>query len=104
MAEFPISIATLIRYVEQQHPEDAPLDYVAEALTVSMQLTQEADELLGHFVNRARRAGHSWTEIGTRMGVSKQAVRKRFIPRWDGSDPIPQAKMYSRFTLYARRT
>ena len=104
MAEFPTSIATLIRYVEQLHPDDAPLDYVAEALAVSTQLTEQADDLLGHFVNRARRAGHSWTEIGTRMGVSKQAVRKRFIPRWDGSDPIPHAKMYSRFTLYARRT
>ena len=104
MAEFPTSIATLIRYVEQLHPDDAPLDYVAAALAVSSQLTEQADDLLGHFVNRARRAGHSWTEIGSRMGVSKQAVRKRFIPRWDGSDPIPQSKMYSRFTLYARRT
>jgi hypothetical protein len=104
MAEFPTSIPTLIRYVEQRHPDDAPLDYVAEALAVSSQLTEQADELLGHFVNRARRAGHSWTDIGSRMGVSKQAVRKRFIPRWDGSDPIPQSKMFSRFTLYARRT
>ena len=104
MTEFPTSIAALIRYVERLHPEDAPLDYVAEALTVSSQLTEQADDLLGHFVNRARRAGHSWTEIGSRMGVSKQAVRKRFIPRWDGSDPIPHTKMYSRFTLYARRT
>jgi hypothetical protein len=104
MAEFPTSIATLIRYVERLHPDDAPLDYVTEALAVSSQLAEQADDLLGHFVNRARRAGHSWTEIGTRMGVSKQAVRKRFIPRWDGSDPIPHAKMYSRFTLYARRT
>jgi len=104
MAEFPTSIATLIRYVERLHPDDAPLDYVTEALAVSSQLAEQADDLLGHFVNRARRAGHSWTEIGTRMGVSKQAVRKRFIPRWDGSDPIPHTKMYSRFTLYARRT
>jgi Clp amino terminal domain, pathogenicity island component len=104
MAEFPISIDTLIHYVEQLHPDDGPLDYVAEAQAVSSRLADQADELLGHFVNRARRSGHSWTEVGTRMGVSKQAVRKRFIPRWDGSDPIPQTSMYSRFTLYARRT
>lgn len=104
MAEFPTSIDTLIRYVEQLHPDDAPLDYLAEAQEVSARLADQADELLGHFVNRARRSGHSWTEIGSRMGVSKQAVRKRFIPRWDGSNPIPQASMYSRFTLYARRT
>jgi hypothetical protein len=70
---------------------------------VSSLLTDQADALLGHFVNRARRSGQSWTEIGARMGVSKQAVRKRFVPQWDGSDPIPEGKLFSRFTLYARR-
>lgn len=38
------------------------------------------------------------------MEVSKQAVRSRFVPRWDGSDPIPRGKLFSRFTPYARRT
>ena len=103
MAEFPTSIDTLIQYVERRHPHGAPLDYLGEAMTVSSVLTDQADALLGHFVNRARRSGQSWTEIGARMGVSKQAVRKRFVPRWDGSDPIPQGKLFSRFTLYARR-
>ncbi|MBV5246912.1 Clp protease [Mycolicibacterium sp. PAM1] len=103
MAKFPTSIDTLIHYVEQLRPDDAPLKYVAEAQAVSSRLTDQADELLGHFVSRARRSGHSWTEIGSQLGVSKQAVRKRFIPRWDGSDPIPRASLYSRFTLYARR-
>lgn len=103
MAEFPTSIDTLIRYVEQLNPDDSPLDYVAEARAVSARLADQADELLGHFVSRARRSGHSWTDIGRQLGVSKQAVRKRFIPKWDGSDPIPPDSTYSRFTLYARR-
>jgi ATP-dependent Clp protease ATP-binding subunit ClpA len=34
-------------------------------------------------VDQARRAGRSWTEIGERLGVSKQAARKRF------PDPSP---------------
>ncbi|HEX7824974.1 MAG TPA: Clp protease N-terminal domain-containing protein [Mycobacterium sp.] len=104
MPEFPTSVDDLIHYVERLHPDGAPLDYLGEAMTVSSLLADQADELLGHFVERARRSGQSWTEIGTRMGVSKQAVRKRFVPRWDGSDPIPQGKLFSRFTLYARRT
>jgi hypothetical protein len=103
MADFPTSIDNLIHYVEGRHQHGAPLDYLGEAMTVSSVLTDQADELLGHFVNRARRSGQSWTEIGARMGVSKQAVRKRFVPHWDGSDPIPQGKLFSRFTLYTRR-
>lgn len=103
MADSPTSIDNLIHYVERLHPDGEPLDYVGEAMTVSSLLTDQADALLGHFVNRARRSGQSWTEIGARMGVSKQAVRKRFVPQWDGSDPIPQGKLFSRFTLYTRR-
>jgi hypothetical protein len=103
MADFPTSIDNLIHYVEGRHQHGAPLDYLGEAMTVSSVLTDQADELLGHVVNRARRSGQSWTEIGARMGVSKQAVRKRFVPHWDGSDPIPQGKLFSRFTLYTRR-
>ena len=45
------------------------------------QLTDNADHLVGHFVDQARRAGASWTEIGRSMGVTKQAAQKRFVPR-----------------------
>lgn len=45
---------------------------------VSEELASCADELIGQFVEEARRAGCSWTEIGQRMGVSKQAARQRF--------------------------
>jgi len=34
------------------------------------------DELIGRFVAEARDAGCSWTEIGARLGVSKQAARR----------------------------
>jgi hypothetical protein len=69
---------------------------------VSAELDNQADALLGHFGDQARRAGASWTQIGAHMGVSKQAVRKRFVPRWDGSDPIPDGQLYSRATFRAR--
>jgi len=63
--------------VRQQAP-GAPLDRVEAALMVSEELALCADELIGQFVEEARRAGCSWTEIGQRIGVSKQAARQRF--------------------------
>jgi hypothetical protein len=67
----------LVDAVRQQAP-GAPLDRVEAALTVSEELASCADELIGQFVEEARWAGCSWTEIGQRIGVSKQAARQRF--------------------------
>lgn len=54
------------------------LECVESAIVVSEALRSEADELLDCFVNEARQAGHSWAEIGQRLGVSKQAALKRY--------------------------
>jgi ATP-dependent Clp protease ATP-binding subunit ClpA len=59
----------------------SPLDRVEAALAAGEELTSGADELIGLFVEEARRAGCSWTEIGQRIGVSKQAARQRFAQR-----------------------
>ncbi len=72
-----VSVAKLVDAVRQQAP-GAPLDRVEAALMVSEELASCADELIGQFVEEARRAGCSWTEIGQRIGVSKQAARQRF--------------------------
>src|SRR5712691_2175465 len=61
--------------------QDSPLDRVEAALAVGEELTSGADVLIGQFVDEARRAGCSWTEIGQRIGVSKQAARQRFAQR-----------------------
>ena len=57
---------------------DSPLDRVEAALVIGDELASGADELIGHFVAEARQAACSWTQIGERMGVSKQAARQRF--------------------------
>jgi hypothetical protein len=72
-----VSVAELADAVRQQAP-GLPLDRVEAALTFSEELAWCADELIGQFVEEARRAGCSWTEIGQRIGVSKQAARERF--------------------------
>ena len=81
-----VSVAELADAVRQQAP-GAPLDRVEAALTVSDELVWCADELIGEFVEEARRAGCSWTEIGQRIGVSKQAARERF---GDPRRPAPE--------------
>jgi hypothetical protein len=83
----------LIAGVEGAHTD--PLDRVAGAVLVGDHLGETADHLVGHFVDRARRAGASWTDIGRSMGVSKQAVQKRFVPKEPAQD-------FSRFTPRAR--
>jgi len=69
------------------------LDRIEAALAVSDELTTGADELIGQFVAEARASGYSWTEIGQRIGVSKQAARQRFVRRETGPpSPAPQPR------------
>jgi hypothetical protein len=103
MTSFPVPLDNLITYVQSLHPKGEPLDRLSDAVVVSARLDERADALIGHFVDQARRSGASWSQIGTSMGVSKQAAQKRFVPRWDGSDPIPTGELGSRFTVRARR-
>jgi hypothetical protein len=104
MAEFPVPLDNLIVFVRSLQPEGQPLDHLADAASVSAQLDEQADALLGHFVDQARRSGASWTQIGGSLGVTKQAARKRFVPRWDGTDLVPPDQLYSRFTPRAQHT
>jgi ClpX C4-type zinc finger/Clp amino terminal domain, pathogenicity island component len=83
-----VSVAELVDAVRQQAP-GAPLDRVEAALMVSEELALCADDLIGRFVTEARQAGCSWTEIGQRIGVSKQAARQRFgDPPWGAPESL----------------
>lgn len=57
-----------------------PLDLVASAAQQQQFLSDIGDELLDHFVQEARQAGCSWSQIGTALGVSKQAAQQRHTP------------------------
>jgi hypothetical protein len=101
MTSSPVSLDTLITYVKAQHPSGSPLDNLSDAITVSTQLSDEADSLIGHFVDQARRSGASWSQIGASMGVTKQAAQQRFVPR----GPVKGTAGFddfSRFTMRAR--
>jgi hypothetical protein len=90
-----IRLDDLISAVE--HALDDALGRVSGAVLVADHLGETADHLVGHFVDRARRGGASWTDIGRSMGVTKQAAQKRFVPRETGDD-----QDFTRFTQRAR--
>jgi len=103
MAEFPVPLDNLISYVKALHPSGGPLENVSDAFAVSTQMDEQADALIGHFVDQARKSGLSWSQIGGAMGVSKQAAQQRFVPA-RAADLFPKnAKPFSRFTDRAAR-
>ncbi|MFD0682939.1 Clp protease N-terminal domain-containing protein [Actinomadura fibrosa] len=94
-----VRLDDLIDAIKKVHPD--PLDQLADAVIAADHLGEVADHLIGHFVDQARRSGASWTEIGTSMGVSKQAAQKRFVPKGQASDLDPN-QGFARYTPRAR--
>jgi hypothetical protein len=102
MEQLPARLDDLIGFVKKQHPDGGPLEHLSDAVLTSERLDELADHLIGHFVDQARRAGASWTEIGQSMGVTKQAAQQRFVPRRsDEPDPLGPS-VWARFTDRAR--
>ncbi len=104
MSEFPVPLDNLIAYVKSLRPDGGPLEHVSYAFAVSGQLDEQADALIGYFVDQARKSGLPWSQIGAAMGVSKQAAQKRFVTsKADDLFPPDVAKPFSRFTDRAVR-
>jgi hypothetical protein len=95
----PVRLDDLIDAITTVHSD--ALDQLTDAVLAADHLGEVADHLIGHFVDRARRSGASWSEIGRSMGVSKQAAQKRFVAKGEAPDLDP-AEGFSRFTPRAR--
>ena len=94
-----VRLDDLIGAIASAHPE--PLDRLTGAVVLAEHLGEVADSLIGHFVDQARRAGASWSEIGRSMGVTKQAAQKRFVARGP-AEPLDPSQGFSRVTDQAR--
>jgi hypothetical protein len=77
----PSSFDQLVAQVHQRAASADAAAMLEAAVGVSAEHARTADRLLDHFVAHARGTGMSWTDIGTRLGVSKQAARQRFADR-----------------------
>lgn len=97
----PVRLDDLIEAIKKVH--DDPLEQLSDAVLAGDHLGEVADHLIGHFVDQARRGGASWTQIGSSMGVSKQAVQKRFTPKDPGTaNDLDPSQGFNRFTPRAR--
>jgi hypothetical protein len=97
----PVRLDDLIEAIKKVHSQ--PLDQLSDAVLAAGHLGDIADHLIGHFVDQARRSGASWTEIGTSMGVTKQAAQKRFVTKEsDQPADLDPSQGFSRFTPRAR--
>src|SRR5712691_10302000 len=68
----------LVRSVESKTHGD-PSERLVAAVDLAEQLRGRADELLDRFVLSARESGRSWADIGTVLGVTRQAAQQRFV-------------------------
>jgi hypothetical protein len=49
-----------------------------EALAFMLGLAEEIDAAIAQAVNGLRACGYSWAEIGSRLGISRQAAQQRW--------------------------
>lgn len=95
----PVRLDEMINSIKTVHAD--VLDQLSDAVLAAEHLGEVADHLIGHFVDQARRTGASWTDIGKSMGVTKQAVQKRFVLRAETTTLDPSGG-FERFTPRAR--
>ncbi len=96
-----VRLDDLIDAIRTVHDDE--LEQLTSAVVAADHLGDLADHLVGHFVDQARRSGCSWTEIGRAMGVTKQAARKRFVPKSPGDpEELDTDAGFARFTARAK--
>jgi hypothetical protein len=96
-----VTLDRLVAALEAAHPDVR--DRIPDAMLVAEHLDQTGEDLIGHVVATARAQGVSWSEIGTRMGVSKQAAQQRLAKASRADlEPLNPHQGFTRFTIEAR--
>jgi hypothetical protein len=93
------SLQDVIQLVEVDSQDEEPLSRLRVASALVQNLADIGDAALGYFVDQARHAGHSWSEIGEALGVSKQAAQQKQTVRLSLGLNAPT---FERFTPRAR--
>ncbi|MBO3744866.1 hypothetical protein J5X84_02210 [Streptosporangiaceae bacterium NEAU-GS5] len=71
----------MIDAVAERAGSTDPLVLLETAIRYAALTSQAADAMVDHYVQATRDAGLSWTDIGLRLGISKQAARQRYASR-----------------------
>ena len=80
MSPLDISLADLIARLDEELPDANALARISEARLRAQTLSDLGDQLIDHYVSKAKQHGASWSEIGDAIGVSKQAAQQRHAP------------------------
>lgn len=96
-----VTLERLVAALESTHSD--VLDRIQDAMVMAEHLDQTGDDLIEHVVANARAQGVSWSAIGTRMGVSKQAAQQRLAKASEVElEPLSPEQGFTRFTVEAR--
>ncbi|GIH18753.1 Clp protease N-terminal domain-containing protein [Rugosimonospora africana] len=95
MTPLDVNLRHLIEQLDADLADADALTKVTEAQQRARSLSGIGDQLIDHFVQRAREGGTSWSQLGEALGVSKQAAQQRWVPGKSGN-------LFSRFTDRAR--
>jgi Clp amino terminal domain, pathogenicity island component len=79
--EAPVDLKDLIRAVQDKTRSCSELERLDVAVQYGELLRGMGDDLVGHFVDQARTAGASWSQVGERLGVTRQAAHQRHVHR-----------------------
>ena len=80
MSPLDISLADLIARLDEELPDSDELARISEARLRAQTLSDLGDQLIDHYVSKAKQHGASWSEIGDAIGVSRQAAQHRHTP------------------------
>ena len=96
-----VTLDRLVAALEAAHPDVR--DRIPDAMLIAEHLDRTGEDLIEHVVLTARAQGVPWSEIGTRMGVSKQAAQQRLAKAAQVElEPLSPEQGFTRFTVEAR--
>src|SRR5947209_6827075 len=96
-----VTLDRLVTGLEAAHSDVR--DRIPDAMLIAEHLGQVGDDLIEHVVLTARTQGVSWSEIGSRMGVSKQAAQQRLAKAAQAElEPLSPEQGFTRFTVEVR--
>ena len=104
-----MTLEELVTQTRGQAGSSEPLEVLASAARRQQELADLGEKLLDHFVQEARTAGCSWSQIGTALGVTKQAAQQRhsalrsLIGKLKGGVESVMEGSFNRFSDRARR-